>query len=575
MSRSDEHYRCVAANFAAELEQLWADLGSGLSVLVEVEPDLRPHLRRWLRERAAVEGDVPVGDSELVGPREASGYTVGRHLQDVDDMAREQALVGLLAELTQRLLPRGPGGSSQRELHWQQLLEEALELCGQVTESTGRAPILLLPHLDLLAPAGRDGLDSGTLELAMLLRKTPWVAHVGFCGPTVELHPLVAELFQARRSLRFVKLAELDGLLEPDERRALYGSDHDAADPRLVEARLQLYQLVAHLTPVRLRQVLRRVEAAGAGLTPAALRSHAPCLGLPAVAFRRPVVGGYRSVRRELYEQVVAPYRAYRHEHGFPAASLPRGVLLYGPPGCGKTHVARWVCHEMAVGLEIVSGPELRSMYVGEAERKLREVFARARATAPSVIVIDEIDVVGARRNAAMNSGDRAQVTQLMVELSGVRQHDDAPVVLIGTTNIPEALEPGLVGRAGRFSVHIEVGLPTEEDLVDEPEAAPGWRAGLASVLVAQYAPYLEARFPELQRDSLAATLVEGALAGPCPLSCDHVEEILRVAQRFALSAGDGRSWEWVLDEACARVHALAEETLRPWASRRGPGKSR
>ncbi|KAJ2853853.1 AAA+-type ATPase, partial [Coemansia erecta] len=136
----------------------------------------------------------------------------------------------------------------------------------------------------------------------------------------------------------------------------------------------------------------------------------------------------------------------------------PRGVLLYGPPGTGKTLLARAAAAESAATVHVINGAEVTAKFVGEAEARLREIFADAVARAPSVVFIDEIDALCPRRSGKGGEAATRTVATLLTLLDGIS--DRGRVVVIGATNRPDALDPAL-RRPGRFDREIEVAVPT------------------------------------------------------------------------------------------------------------------
>jgi transitional endoplasmic reticulum ATPase len=151
-----------------------------------------------------------------------------------------------------------------------------------------------------------------------------------------------------------------------------------------------------------------------------------------------------------------------RHAAYFEALGvLPQtGILLYGPPGNGKTLLGKAVATESNAHLEIISGPEVLSAWLGQSEANLRSIFARARQWAPSVVLIDELDSLAPRR-ILMSQHHQVQIlSQLLVLLDGLEAR--GRVVVIGMTNRIEALDPAIC-RPGRFDYHIEVPTPDHQ----------------------------------------------------------------------------------------------------------------
>jgi peroxin-6 len=139
------------------------------------------------------------------------------------------------------------------------------------------------------------------------------------------------------------------------------------------------------------------------------------------------------------------------------------GVLLYGPPGSGKTLLAKAVATQCAANFLSVKGPELINMYVGESERQVREAFARARRAKPCVMFFDELDALAPARGAAGDSGgvmDRV-VAQLLAEIDGVQGGGNEDLFIIGATNRPDLLDAALL-RPGRLDLLLYVGIAEE-----------------------------------------------------------------------------------------------------------------
>ncbi len=168
-------------------------------------------------------------------------------------------------------------------------------------------------------------------------------------------------------------------------------------------------------------------------------------------------IGGLKEVKQALIEMVEWPLL---NPESFNKMGIrpPRGILLYGPPGTGKTLLAKAVASESGANFISVKGPELKSKWVGESEKKIRELFKRARQVAPTVIFFDEIDALTPRRGSVgQENVSEGIVSQLLTELSGLE--DLKGVTIIAATNRPDIIDPGIL-RPGRFDRHIMVPAP-------------------------------------------------------------------------------------------------------------------
>jgi len=169
-------------------------------------------------------------------------------------------------------------------------------------------------------------------------------------------------------------------------------------------------------------------------------------------------VGGLDEIKQRLREAVEWPLK---HPDVFQSMQLspPKGALLSGPPGCGKTLLAKALATETGVNFIAVKGPELMSMYVGESERGVREVFRKARQAAPCIVFFDEIDALASvRARGGDDSGVGARVlSQLLTELDGIEELKG--VLVLAATNRPDLLDPALL-RPGRFDIQVELPWP-------------------------------------------------------------------------------------------------------------------
>jgi transitional endoplasmic reticulum ATPase len=167
-------------------------------------------------------------------------------------------------------------------------------------------------------------------------------------------------------------------------------------------------------------------------------------------------IGGLKNEIEKIREMVELPIR-YPELFERLGIDPPKGVLLYGSPGTGKTLLAKAVANESDAHFIYISGPELVSKFVGESEERLREIFNEAKEKAPTIIFMDEIDAIAPKREEATNEVERRMVSQLLTLMDGMgtRGH----VIVVGATNRPNAIDPAL-RRPGRFDREVEIGVP-------------------------------------------------------------------------------------------------------------------
>jgi transitional endoplasmic reticulum ATPase len=167
-------------------------------------------------------------------------------------------------------------------------------------------------------------------------------------------------------------------------------------------------------------------------------------------------IGGLKPQLQRIREMIELPLR-YPELFGRLGIDAPKGVLLHGPPGCGKTLIARAIAHETEAGFFSVSGPEVVHKFYGESEAHLRNIFEEAARKGPSIIFLDEIDAIAPRREKVVGDVEKRVVAQLLALMDGLNKRQN--VIVIGATNIPNALDPAL-RRPGRFDREISIPIP-------------------------------------------------------------------------------------------------------------------
>ncbi|XP_062331947.1 ATPase family gene 2 protein homolog A [Osmerus eperlanus] len=194
------------------------------------------------------------------------------------------------------------------------------------------------------------------------------------------------------------------------------------------------------------------LQLAMSEVKPSAMREVA--IDIPKVCWSD--VGGMAEVKVQLLQAVLWPLR---HPEAFCRMGIlpPRGLLLYGPPGCSKTMIAKALANESGLNFLAIKGPELLSKYVGESERAVREVFRKARAVSPSIVFFDEIDALAGERGGSSGGvGDRV-LAQLLTEMDGIEQLRN--VTVLAATNRPDMIDKALM-RPGRLDRIVYVPLP-------------------------------------------------------------------------------------------------------------------
>ncbi len=414
-------FAAVDAAYPIELSRSYEALRRRLPVLIECEKELSPYVYRSIRDRLKADGTRCL-------------YLDGRPSADLPP---PPANVGLVSAMIFQIREIVRGAVGER--------------------------IVVLPHLDILtAGQGFGTLGAEAREVIPLLYENPEVLWLGFKDPAFPLPKPIENLFPHRESIVGVPRERLRYLVTQREARKLGRS----FDP------YALYKHVSGVNAVRLRRLLGSLtgEDYPADPAPAMLQLRTATLTndveLPSVDLEKDI-GGYGPVKERLRAEILQILSAKDkladvNQIAAIESLIPRGMIFWGPPGTGKTLFAKAMATSLGAAVTIVSGPELKSKWVGESEENLRGVFMRARATAPSVIVFDELDSFAAARGRYEGSGvEHSMVNQLLTEMDGFRKEE--LVFVVGTTNFVESLDAALL-RPGRFEFVLHIPYPNAED---------------------------------------------------------------------------------------------------------------
>ncbi len=492
----------VEAACASDITFIEERLRRGTSVLVECEKELSLFLYLAVRARIRRQKDGPklVVIDGRPRPDDPPGSNLGRMISQLTDAIR---------------------GSVERT-------------------------IIVILHLDVLTTT-HTGLTLEAREAIPLLYENPEAVLLGFRDPSFEIPKVIQGVFSARREITGIPREALAKIITQREAKSLHNSDFDP---------FGLYKYVSGLNPVRCRKLfselaLRREASPG---RPAQQEIYQEIrkqtvsedIELPNVDIEKDI-GGYAEVKTRMREEVIDLVRRIETmQTGADIEAieslLPRGVIFYGPPGTGKTFFAKAMATALNASVMVISGPELKSKWVGESEENLRRVFRQARQAAPSVIIFDEIDAFAHQRGTYVGSGvEHSMVNQLLTEMDGFRKNE--MVFIVATTNFLESLDGALM-RPGRFEFMIEIPAPNPED-----------REAIIKIYNQKFNLNLtEALVKHMVRRTEGMADREKNI----PFAGDHIQAVCRALKRQSLRTGNTEFTNDDIDKA------LQRKTKRP-----------
>ncbi len=420
-------FEAVENCYLEPIRFVWSRLREGVSVMVRCEKQIIPYLQGILKKRLTTDGKSVT----FVDGRPPAGST--------EQLPRVIGMVNQLRSLVNNTEPN---------------------------------KIFFLSYLDIITSTAMGGLSQEAKEIMTIIHENPLLVLATFEDPDFPIPDLIAQAFPARAEMIGLPRGKMPKLITAEEARKF-----SAADPINL---MSLYKYVSGLNPVRFREIMG-IFARKADLDPKIpdmlpnylqeLRGYTACAGasLSHIQLERDIAG-YPQVKQQIRENILnllhrANQAADEQEVRQLETIIPKGLIFHGPPGTGKTLFAKGIAEALNAAIYIVSGPELKSKWVGEGEANIRRLFARARATAPSVIVFDELDSIAAQRTGHTGDGGtqaaHSMVNQLLTEMDGFRK--EQLVLVIGTTNFLDCLDPAFL-RPGRFEYQIEIPYPEWED---------------------------------------------------------------------------------------------------------------
>jgi cell division protease FtsH len=464
--------QAVEAAYSAELAEVASKLIRGLPVLIEADKDVSPYLFINVRNRLKAQNIRCVyldgNPSRNTGGSSTSGSGNAQQAGSGDSKNPDTSRGGKGGQPASAMTQGGPGthgsGTVQTSMGPMASVGMIGTMISQLREAVRGAVeqrVVVLPHLDLLTTS-EGGLTGEAREVIPLLYENPELVWLGFKDPTFPLPKVIENLFSHRVSLLGTPRGKLRHLITQKEARK-FGKSFTP---------WQLYKYVSGVNAAKLRRLLSKLEGEDYPADPKnayrQLRQSTlvGSLEVPDVNLESDI-GGYESVKRRLRLEIIDVLaRRDATTNAEDVARLeeliPRGMILWGPPGTGKTFFAKAIATAIGAALTVVSGPELKSKWVGESEENLRQIFHKARQSAPAIIVFDELDSFATARGTYGGTGiEHSMVNQLLTEMDGF--HKDELVFVVGTTNFVESLDHALL-RPGRFEFHLQIPYPDDDD---------------------------------------------------------------------------------------------------------------
>ena len=415
-------HQAVESCYSEQIRFAWSRLKEGISVVIKCEKQIIPYLQSIIKRRLAADGiSIAIIDGS-----------------NNDDIPRITSIVQGIRTL----------------LH-----------------NVEKDKVFFLPYLDIITSMSKGSLTSESKEIMTIIHENPFLSLLTFEDPDFKLPDLIMQAFPAKTEMIGISRNKLPLLISSLEAKKF------AYDKINL---MNLYKYISGLNPVRFREIMN-IFSKKADYNPSSptllteyykeLREYTlkADTDLSDINLDKDIAG-YEKVKKKIRENILdlldKSIKTDDEKKVKQIESLiPKGMIFYGPPGTGKTLFAKGIAEALNASVHIVNGPELKSKWVGEGEENIRKLFAKARATAPSVIVFDEFDSIASKRHTdseySTGSASHSMVNQLLTELDGFRKEE--LIFVIGTTNFPESLDPAFL-RPGRFEYKIEIPYPEWDD---------------------------------------------------------------------------------------------------------------
>ncbi|MCP4157611.1 MAG: ATP-binding protein [bacterium] len=329
--------------------------------------------------------------------------------------------------------------------------------------------IVVIRHLDLMtwtAAGPRHELN----DVIYWMTELPDVVKLAFWDPTHPIPKIIEDLFPTTVSFNLFSRECMWQLIGAEEAKKI----SPGMNTFTLSAQLKLYQYLSGTNVVEIRRILRGLEhfphcnpndpLSVKDAFEHIRQSVSPGKMQPLLEGGE--LAGYKKLKDKLERDVCFPIELRNKSTSGKDLKqadilIPKGIILYGPPGTGKTEWVKWLAGKLGFMLSIINGPELKSKYVGETEAAIRRIFSQARRTAPSLIMIDELDSLTPSREQSQSNYDSSMVAQFLTEMDGL--HKEEAVLVVGTTNRLDSVDDAFK-RPGRFEIQVEVDYPGEDD---------------------------------------------------------------------------------------------------------------